>query len=310
MSRDPAGLLILDKPRGPTSHDMVVSVRRSLGVKVGHAGTLDPQATGVLLVCVGSATRMSRFLQGHDKVYEGTIRLGWATTTYDAEGERATEPVEPPALDADGVTAALRRFVGTIEQRPPAYSAKKVRGQPAYRRARRGEDVQPDPVEVTIHSADLVELDTPRIRLRLRCGPGTYVRSLAHDLGGELGCPAHLEALRRLRSGPFGIEEAIDGDRLEAFSGEELREAIVPPAMMLPEWPAAIVGEDAARRVSHGNVVEPAAALERRDGDGGRGWPTAASEEPWVRILDRRGALLALGEVLPGGILQPRVVLA
>lgn len=305
------GLVVVDKPSGPTSHDVVAAVRRRLGVKAGHAGTLDPQATGVLLVCVGAATRLARFLQRHDKVYVATVRLGWATTTYDAEGEPLADPVAPPPLDEGRVRRALDAFVGEIEQVPPAYSAKKMRGVPAYRRARRGEGVEPDPIRVVVHDSELLSLEPERLRLRIHCGAGTYVRTLAHDLGRRLGCPAHLEALRRERSGPFGLAGAVEGASVGDMPVERLHAAVLPPAEMLPGWPAGVVDEAGARAVAHGNVVEPALVVRRLAGEAGREWPAGAADDegPWVRILAESGDLLAAAEVRPGGVLQPRVVL-
>lgn len=304
----PAGMLVVDKPGGMTSHDVVEEVRRRLGARAGHAGTLDPQATGVLLVCTGNATRLAQFLQDHDKVYQGVVRLGWATDTYDAEGEPLADPVEPPELEAGEVRRRLEGFAGEIEQVPPAYSAKKVRGEPAYRRVRRGEDVVPEPVEVVIHEIELLGIEAGEVRLRLRCSAGTYVRTLAHDLGEVLGCPAHLAALRRLRSGPFGLETAVTWDELVSLESTDLEERLLPPAAMLPEWPAAVVDEPGAEIVGHGGVVEPARIVERRPGSSGE-LPSFAPDNRWARVLDTEGRMLAAAELLPGGILQPRVVL-
>lgn len=306
--RGPAGLLVVDKPGGKTSHDVVEEVRRRLRARAGHAGTLDPQATGVLLVCTGAATRLAQFLQDHDKVYQGVVRLGWATDTYDAQGEPLAEPVEPPQLEQREVARQLEQFVGEIEQVPPAYSAKKVRGEPAYRRVRRGERVQPEPVRVTIHEIELLGVEGGEIRLRLRCGAGTYVRTLARDLGEALGCPSHLAGLRRLRSGPFGVDAAITWDELVSSEAEALEARLVPPAEMLPEWPAAVVDAHGSKLVAHGGVVEPASIVERRAGSSGE-LPSYAPDNRWARVLDGAGRMLAAAELLPGGVLQPRVVL-
>jgi tRNA pseudouridine55 synthase len=222
-----AGLLVIDKPAGMTSHDVVERVRDLLHERVGHAGTLDPQATGVLLLCVGAATRLSRFLQGHDKIYEGVVRLGWATDTYDAQGEPAADPVPVPSLHEEAVRAALGRFMGEQQQVPPVYSAKKVRGQPAYRRARRGEPVQPDPVTVTVYALELLQLAGEQIHLRVHCSAGTYVRTLAHDLGAALGCPAHLAALRRTASGAFDLRDALEWQVVEDGEAAALRARVL-----------------------------------------------------------------------------------
>jgi tRNA pseudouridine55 synthase len=302
-----AGLLAVDKPAGLTSHDVVQRIRGLTGARAGHAGTLDPQATGVLLVCLGSATRLARFLQAHDKVYEGVIKLGWATDTYDAEGEPLADPVAPPSLTRDAVEEALASFVGEYEQTPPVYSAKKIRGQPSYRRARRGEDVAPQPVTIVVHSAEVMGLDEGEIRIRIHCGPGTYVRTLAHDLGEALGCPAHLAGLRRTRSGPFGPEGLLDWDAVESGSADAWRTRLIYPAQMLPDWPAAVLNEEGVAAVANGRIIEPGWIRERRAGAVlGQG---SVGEPGWVRVLDDSDRMIAAGEMVPGGLVQPRIVL-
>ncbi len=302
------GLLVVDKPSGPTSHDVVERVRRILKERVGHAGTLDPQATGVLLLCIGSATRLARFLQGHDKEYEGVVRLGWATDTYDAEGQPLSEPVSPPDLDASQVDDVLRSFVGTQQQTPPVYSAKKVRGQPSYRRARRGEKVEPKPVTVHIHAAELIELQGDELHVRVSCSAGTYVRTLAHDLGAALGCPAHLAGLRRTRSGPFDLGDAVGWSEIEDGTVEDLRDRVLPAAEMVPQWPAAVVSSRGADAATNGGVIEAGWIVERRPGvETGAG--TDVPNEGWVRVLDDGGNMIAAGEMVPGGLVQPRIVL-
>ena len=303
------GLLIVDKPAGPTSHDVVQRVRSKLQARAGHAGTLDPQATGVLLICVGAATRLARFLQAHDKVYEGIVRLGWATDTFDAEGEAITEAKDPPQLSEDLVEAALEGFIGELEQVPPVYSAKKIGGEPSYRRVRRGEEVKPKAVPVVVHSIRLLALEGDEIHVRVHCGPGTYVRTLAHELGQALGCPAHLAALRRLRSGPFGVEDAVGWDYLEQESGLDVGVRVMPPEEMLPEWPAVVVNDLGATRVAHGSALEPNCIIDRRDGSGGRSALELTGGVRWVKVLATGGGMLAAAELIPGGVLQPRVVL-
>ena len=296
------GLLIIDKAAGMTSHDVIDRVRKKTGLRAGHSGTLDPQATGVLLVCVGSSTRLARFLQSHDKVYEGVVRLGWATDTYDGEGAPIAQPIEPPPLDRRAVEAALQEFVGSFEQTPPVYSAKKLRGQPAYKRARRGEAVTPDPVEVTVHSAELLNLRADEIDIRIHCGAGTYVRTLAHDLGIALDCPAHLAGLRRTYNGPFALDDALDWQVVTEMSGEELRAAITPAVDALPDWPAAVISTAGIEALRTGRMLETGWILERREGGAG-------APEGWVKVLDERGEMLAAGEMVPGGLIQPRIVL-
>lgn len=201
------GFLVVDKPAGLTSHDVVARLRRAVGGgKVGHAGTLDPFATGVLVVCLGRATRLAEWATGTDKRYRAEIVLGVETDTYDLTGEViATAPVE---AERAMVASALTSFVGTIDQRPPAFSAIQVGGRRLYDLARRGEAVEVTPRRVTIHRLDLIEWSPPRLTVDLTCSKGTYVRSLAHDLGAALGTGAHLTGLRRLASGDFTLDDA------------------------------------------------------------------------------------------------------
>ncbi len=308
MSLAVAGMLVLDKPAGLTSHDVVVRVRKQLDARAGHTGTLDPQATGVLLVCVGGATRLSRFLQHQDKVYDCSVRLGWATDTYDAEGEIVEGPVTVEPLDATAIEQALERFRGPIEQIPPVYSAKKIRGQPAYKRARRGESVVHDLIRVEIHALEMLAVEGERIDLRVHCGSGTYVRTLARDLGEALGYPSHLESLRRLGVGGFGLDRAMLLDSLEQVSRDDLLAAVIPCAEMLPTWPVARVGEEGLHRLRNGGVIEPRHIVERRAGADGD-IITGTGAGGWVRILDQQGSMIAAAEIRPGGMLQPRVVL-
>ena len=303
----PRGLLVMDKPSGPTSHDMVVAVRRRLKSKAGHTGTLDPQATGVLPICVGPATRLARFLQHQDKVYDCTIRFGWATDSYDGTGEPLGAAVEPPTISPECAAVAVAKFTGETEQIPPVYSSKKIRGEPAYRRARRGETVETKPIKVRIFSAEIVGQERHRLLLRVHCGPGTYMRSLAHDLGAALGCPAHLESLRRVRSGPFGLEQAMSWTEFVDSSVAEVRQRLLRLESMLPEWPVAVLSDQGVAIVANGGVIEPRCIQSREPGRG----DTRAARMPgqWVRVLDASGTLLAAAEALPGGLLQPRVVL-
>lgn len=208
------GLLLVDKPAGITSHDAIDAVRRALSVrKVGHAGTLDPMASGLLLMGVGRATRLLRFLGDLDKEYEGTARLGEETDTLDAEGEVVrTAPVESSEED---VRAAMAGLVGTISQRPPAFSAVKVQGRRLYKAARRGEAVEAEPRTVRVDAFDLLAFDGRDVEFRVVCGGGTYVRSLAAELGARLGPGAHLTRLVRTRTGPFVLKDAVPPDGVD-----------------------------------------------------------------------------------------------
>lgn len=302
------GMLVVDKPAGCTSHDVVLKVRERLDCRAGHTGTLDPRATGVLLVCVDAATRLTRFLQQRDKVYDATVRLGWATDSYDGDGEALAEPVKPPSLDRATVVDKLAPFLGQVDQVPPVYSAKKVRGQPSYRRVRRGETVVHEPVKVHIYSIDVTSVDDERVGLRVHCGSGTYVRTLAHDLGQAIGCPSHLETLRRVRVGEFGLEGAVSWEDLLEAPAESLAERVVGAGQMLPEWPEVVIGKAGTAVLHNGGVIEPSVILERAPGCGGA-TVTGTGKHAWVRVLAEDRHMLAAAEVLPGGILQPRIVL-
>jgi tRNA pseudouridine55 synthase len=250
------GILNLDKPRGPTSHDVVARVRRLTGVRrVGHAGTLDPLATGVLLVCIGKATRVSEYLGAGQKVYRARVRLGITTDTYDAEGQ-VVASADLAQVSRAEVERALARFRGTIEQVPPMYSALKHEGQPLHRLARQGIEVERAPRRVEITRLELTRWEPPECTLEVTCSPGTYVRALAHDVGQALGCGAHLAGLVRLASGRFRLE---DGVTLDAFTqaAEEGRWAALlhPIDAALVQFPALHLDADAARRLCSGQAV-------------------------------------------------------
>jgi len=291
----PDGLLVVDKPAGRTSHDVVDAVRRAYRTRrVGHTGTLDPFATGVLPVCLGRATRLARFLTAHDKAYRATLRLGFATDTDDPTGRPLGEPRDV-SLDRARVEAALRAFLGPQEQRPPAYSAKQVDGQRLYARARRGESVEPRPVRVTFHALELVECRGCELVVDVTCSAGTYVRALARDLGAALEVGGHLAALRRTRSGPFGLAEATPFDQLDGDPGR-----LVPLARLLPELPALRLAASQAEAVRHGRAL-PKALIEN---------DLELEAGARVRLLGPGGELLALAVLrLPEGLLQPDVVL-
>jgi tRNA pseudouridine55 synthase len=254
-----SGLLILDKPLEWTSHDVVGRVRRLAGERrVGHAGTLDPLATGVLLVCVGPATRLVEYLVGHDKAYETVVRLGQTTATYDAEGAVVRE--RPVTVSPAEIGAALARFRGPIVQRPPIYSAVKQDGQPLYKRARRGEPVEAPPREVAIHTLELLDWRPPLLELRVVCSSGTYIRSLAHDIGEALGTGGHVAALRRTAVGDFSLDEATP---LADLSVENLAEHLRPPETAVRGLPRLDLDEDEARRLAQGQhlTADPARAM-------------------------------------------------
>ncbi len=248
------GLLNVSKPSGPTSHDIVKTVRRGTGVRrVGHTGTLDPLAGGVLVLALGTATRLAEYLTGADKTYKTEITLGIETDTYDTDGAIVVERPIPVGLTPERVEQALAAFRGEIEQVPPAYSAVKVRGRSAHARMRAGEAVALSPRRVTIHRLALVEFDPPALGLEVVCSAGTYVRSLAHDLGIALGCGAALSRLVRTASGCFTLEDAIEWDTLQAaFADGSWPRFLLPADLALEGTPRVRLDENALRRVATG----------------------------------------------------------
>jgi tRNA pseudouridine55 synthase len=273
------GVLVVDKPAGPTSHDIVDRARRALQTRrVGHTGTLDPFATGVLALCVGRATRLARFLAAGEKAYRATVRLGFATTTDDLTGD-PLEAERPVTVADTRLGEALAGLVGRFDQVPPAFSARQIGGRRLYELARRGEAVARAATPVTIHALELVSRSGHTLELDVRCSAGTYVRALARDLGERLGTGAHLVALRRTRSGAFDIAEAVSGDDLTG-AGERL----VPLSGLLLELPAVRVGEEGRRLVGHGRELGAEVVLSDL--------PPAGVER--VRLLDEKGELLAL----------------
>ena len=284
------GVLVVDKPQGLTSHDVVAVARRALGERrIGHTGTLDPLATGVLPLACGRATRLVRFLTASDKEYQATIRFGLTTDSYDMTGtETSRSGVRP---DRDAVTRALESLTGSYLQRPPAVSAKKVSGRRAYEMARKDEAVELTPVPVTVNAAELELFSGDTARVRLVCSAGFYVRVLAHSLGELTGAGACLEALRRTRSGEFTVERAVTLEQLS--SGDVPVAAAVPIDRLLAGVPAVMVTDEGRGRVRHGQEVE--------------GSPGTSE---WVRLMDGHGQLLAMARAgSRPGFLHPAVVL-
>jgi tRNA pseudouridine55 synthase len=253
-----SGILNINKPRGPTSHDVVDCVRALTGIRrVGHAGTLDPLATGVLLVCIGQATRVAEYLMAGQKTYRARVRLGVSTNTYDAEGQVAAEaPVE---VDSTRVETALARFRGTITQVPPIYSALKHKGTPLYRLARQGVDMaqfSPKARQVEVFRLELTAWEPPECTVEVTCSPGTYVRTLAHDLGQALGCGAHLAGLTRLASGKFRLENGITLEELAHAAAEgHWRDLLHPIDAALTRFKPLHLDADAARRLCSGQTI-------------------------------------------------------
>ena len=301
------GLLLLDKDPGFTSHDAVQKSRRVLKQKkIGHCGTLDPDATGLLLLTLGDATRLTRFLIRAPKVYEGVIHLGVATDTYDASGRVTSEaPAEAvAALSLEAVTAAMHGFEGEIQQQPPPYSAKKVQGVKYYELARRGEEVPSETKDVTVYEFAPIGgfEEGGRLRFRLSCSSGTYARGLAHDLGAALGIGAHLAELRRTRIGGFRTEDALRLPRLEELvqAGEPLGAAWIPFDQIPLPFGEVTADPQQEHRIAHGQTV----LVRELDGE----------EGDWVKLINRRREFIAVGTVTERigtagvGIVQPRVV--
>ena len=300
------GVLVVDKPAGPTSHDVVSRVRRALRTKrIGHTGTLDPLATGVLPLVIGRATRLASLLSGADKEYDAGVRLGLSTETYDAADLVGPPPDPPPDIDFLRVDAALAEFRGTFDQAPPAYSAKKIDGVAAYTLARRRTPVQPRSVQVTVVHLALHSYDRGLARLRVRASAGFYVRSLAHDLGERLGCGAHLETLRRVRAGTFSEESATRLDAIEA-EGAGAARLIVPIEQLLTQVPAVVLNDRGARRAAHGNELTPGDLTDPSAVSGGAEGGSAPGR---FRLMDAGGMLVGIAESRPGGLLHPVIVL-
>jgi tRNA pseudouridine55 synthase len=291
------GVIVLDKPLGWTSHDAVAKVRKLAGTRrVGHLGTLDPIATGVLPLVVGRATRLAQFYLRSDKVYDAIIRFGYATDTYDSEGQPTT-PITEPEIDRERLEQELARLRGTIRQMPPPISAKKVGGVPAYRLARKNIPVELKPVEVSIYSIELLDLNGPEARILVHCSAGTYLRTVAHDLGIAMGCGAHLKTLRRTATGEFTIERAHTIEELEELARQgRLKEAVIPMARLLPEFPSEIVDSVTASHIRHGRDFRVSPFHVR---PGSR----------YVKAITQDGDLIAIGEARLPNLYHPIMVL-
>jgi tRNA pseudouridine55 synthase len=291
------GVVVVDKPEGLTSHDVVNRVRRLANTrKVGHLGTLDPMATGVLPLVLGRATRLAQFFSGGEKTYDARIQFGWSTDTYDREGEPASQPVAPRFTRAE-LDAVLARFRGAFLQTPPPFSAKKVAGTPAYRLARKGTPVDLQPVQVHVFELDVLEFEGATARIRLRCSAGTYLRGIAHDVGRELGCGAFLTALRRSASGEFAEAQAFTLEALADLSrAGNLADALIPAARVLPEFPNALVDTLTAGQIRQGKDFRLSPFVER-------------SGSKYVKAVGPEGDLIAIGEARLPHVYHPILVL-
>jgi tRNA pseudouridine55 synthase len=301
------GVLIIDKPAGLTSHDVVNRVRRILQQRpVGHLGTLDPMATGALPLVLGSLTRLAQFYTRAEKTYEGTVRFGFATDTYDAEGEPAT-PTQQVVLEPAEVEALAVRFRGVIEQTPPPFSAKKIHGVPAYKLARRQKEVTLKPVRVEIKEFEILAVEADRVRFRARVASGTYMRSVAHDMGRILGCGAHLESLRRTAVAEFTLEDAHTLEELAEAAGktsaaisqspegtpETLEALLIHPRKLLPQLPSVTADEPSAARIRSGRTVNLPELSRARQ----------------VKVFHGQRELIAIATRVAGTLFHPGIVL-
>ncbi len=277
-----SGVLVVDKPVGMTSHDVVQAIRMGTGIRrAGHTGTLDPRASGVLVILVGPAVRLSEYVSASDKRYQAVIRLGASTDTYDADGRFTQQANAPINVTEQQFEETLKQFIGEIEQTPPPYSAVKVQGRRAYDMARQGEEVDLAPRKITVHHLEVLEWAPPEVVVDVHCSSGTYVRSLANDMGNALGCGAYLIGLRRTKSGRFSLRDATPLRKLqEAFQAGNWYQLLIPAAEALADWPAIELDPDQVEAIKHGHRVP---ALEDAKG--------------MVRGVSMAGELVALLEL-------------
>ena len=291
------GAMIVDKPTGWTSHDVVAKMRRLAQTKkIGHLGTLDPLATGVLPLVIGRATRLAQFFTRDEKAYETVIYFGYSTDSHDCDGAPTSEPKEV-TLDRAELESVLERFRGEFMQTPPAVSAKKIAGRPAYELARKNIAVELAPVKVRVDSLELLAVTGCRARVRIRCTAGTYVRSIAHEAGLALGCGAFLEQLRRTSSGGFTLEDARTLDQLAALSAEgRIADALIPAAQLLPGFPCEIVDAVTAGQIRNGRDFRASPFRPQ-------------SDSRYVKAVDAHGHLVAIGAAVLPNLYHPVLVL-
>lgn len=287
---DLSGILVVNKPSGVTSHDLIQRLRQILRTRrIGHTGTLDPQASGVLLACVGKATKVAQFLTRHDKEYEAKIKLGITTDTYDSHG-KIKETKDELKISADQIRKAVDSFKGKIWQIPPLHSAIKYKGKRLYQYARAGKEVRIKKREVEIKHIQVVEIEIPYVKLRISCSKGTYIRSLAHDLGQKLGCGAYLFSLRRTRVGPFKLQEATDLEDISDTENErKLRDLLIPIERALDHLPSVVVKAGFGDKVRRGAPLLSSSLMSVE---------TDFEESQTVSIKDDRKSILAIGKAL------------
>ena len=309
------GILVVDKPRGKTSHDVVESVRRLVGFRqIGHLGTLDPLATGVLVLALGRATRLARFYAGRRKRYTCAVRFGFATDTYDADGEPLSAD-NVPSLDAAQIQALAERFVGKIQQTPPSFSAKKIHGRPAHELARKHKPVELEPVEVEVYEFRLTGVEGSIARFVVECGAGTYIRSLANDLGKLHGAGAHLAEIVRTAVGEFTLDQAVPlAELVEDAKTGKIADRVIRLENLLPELPRATVLPIVEKRVRHGAKFNlPVAQIQPGQVTAAQGAPAQLDSGDWrpsrLRVFNQQGHLIAIAEAVVPRTYQPLVVL-
>jgi tRNA pseudouridine55 synthase len=309
------GILVVDKPRGKTSHDVVEAVRRLVGFRqIGHLGTLDPLATGVLVLALGRATRLARFYTGRRKRYTCAVRFGFATNTYDADGEAASED-SAPALDAEQLQRLAAQFVGTIQQTPPSFSAKKIHGQRAHELARKHKPVNLEPVAVQVYEFRLTGVEGSVARFTVECGAGTYIRSLAHDMGKLQGSGAHLAEIVRTAVGEFTLDHAVPlAELAEDARAGKIEARVIRLEKLLPELPRATVLPIVERRVQHGAKFNLSLAqIQPGQVTAAQGAPAVLDSGEWypsrLRVFNQQELLIAIAEPVVPRTYQPVVVL-
>jgi tRNA pseudouridine55 synthase len=285
-----SGALVINKPKGMTSHDVVDYLRRILGTrKIGHAGTLDPSAEGILLVCINKATKLVQFLNQYDKEYEAEIKLGVITDTYDGEG-KVLQIKDDLEIRVDQIRHAVSSFKGKIQQTVPLYSALKFQGKPMYQYARANVKVEPKRRVVEIKSLEILDIKMPLVRLRVNCSKGTYIRSLASELGEKLGCGAYLFSLRRTRVGPFKVEEALDLESIRDIQAAgRIEEVLLPLDKIMSDFPSVVVEESFASKIHHGLLLKPSSVLSV-EGD--------FDVNQTISVKDKRKRIIAFGRAL------------
>ena len=308
------GAIVIDKPKGRTSHDVVEAVRRIAGFRqVGHLGTLDPLATGVLVLLLGRATRLAQFYTGRRKRYDAVFRFGFSTDTFDADGA-PRGPDTPPVLDPAEIERLAATRVGRFEQMPPPFSAKKIHGRPAHELARKQKPVELQPVEVEVHEFRILEVAGTRAHFTIECGAGTYIRSLAQEMGAALGCGAHLAEIVRTAVGEFTLDQAVKLEELERAPRSDFPRFVIPLKQLLPDLPSVVVLPILERRIRHGskfNVtlgqIQPGSVHAAQGAtaqlDSGEPKP------PRLRVFSQQEHLIAIAEAVVPRTYQPLVVL-